>query len=172
MNDRKEKLTFWLTAASYYQKRLPDFILAMYADDCKECTAAELKWAFEQYRRGPQKAFFPLPGALLDLINPAVDENAEANMVPAIIYTAIRKFGYTQRDEAKNFMGSFAWSCVEDFGGWSSLCRSTESETILRAQIRDLAKSKIIREQQRRSDKLPELSVLKKIENTALKEIE
>lgn len=157
MNDEKQKTEFWLNLAAYYRQKIPDPVIKMYVYDTKDTPLGELRGAFEAYRQGPQAAFFPLPAVLKNIINPPVDEFAEANECATKIFEAIRKFGYNESQKAREFMGELAWQCVEGMGGYYHFCTSTNmgNDGMVRAQIRDIAKSKIIRANQGRANQLP-----------------
>lgn len=150
---------FWVMVSAYYQRQLDSHVLQMYAEDCKDVTFEEMKWSFEQWRRGPKGFSMPMPLQLVSLIKPENDPIAEANEVTALIFKAINKFGYNQSQGAREFMGELAWSCVEGFGGWYNLCTNENlgGEATVRAQLRDMAKSKMVRSQQGRSDEKPSL---------------
>jgi len=146
MNNEKEIAKFWLNVSAYYRQTLPDEVLKMYVYDCKTTSMEELRFAFEKYRQTSQAAFFPLPAVLKNIINPPIDPDAEANCVPAIIFESMKRFGQYRGSEAKDHMGELAWQCVNGFGGWGHLCSNNMgSESSVRAQLRDLAKSYLTR---------------------------
>lgn len=149
---------FWVMVSAYYQRQLDSHVLQMYGEDCKDVTFEELKWAFEQWRRGARGGLMPLPMQLVNLIRPEPDLNAEANETAGRIREAISRFGYTQGQAARDFIGEVGWSAVQGFGGWVALCES-QDEPAKWAQIRELAKSKMIRAAQGRTDVVPGLGL-------------
>lgn len=157
-NQEYEKKKFWIMLAGYYQRTLENFVVQMYAEDCRDFTLEEIKWSFEQWRRGPKGSQMPMPMQLIELINPQPDISAEANEIAGRIREAISKFGYTQGQEARAYIGETGWSAVQGFGGWVALCES-QDEPAKWAQIRELAKAKMIRAAQGRTDVVPGLGL-------------
>jgi hypothetical protein len=167
MNNEVELKKFWLTVTAYYRQTVENFVIALYAEDCKDVSLVDLKRAFDSHRKSARGSFMPLPMQLIAIINPEVDENAEANEVPSKIFEAISRFGYNHSQQAREYVGELAWSCVEGFGGWYHLCTSSDlgSESTVRAQLRDAAKSKIIREKNGRALQAPGIGLVPSIEN-------
>lgn len=153
MNEQDLK-RFWINVSLYYQKKLPDEIIKMYVYDCKNIALYDLKKAFEAHRQSKKANFMPLPAVLKNFISPPIDETAEANAIVEKIMECISGFGWTNPEGAEKQMGEMAWSVVNGFGGWRNLCYETISSAT-RAQLRDLAKSKIVRMQQGRGQILP-----------------
>lgn len=147
---------FWVMVSAYYQRQLDSHVVQMYSEDCRNITIAELKSAFEQWRRSAKGTFMPMPMQLVNLIHPEPDLNAEANEVVSKIREAIKKFGYMQTQEARQFMGELAYQTVEGCGGLMAICESND-EPSKWAQVREQAKAKMIRAAQGRSDVVPGL---------------
>lgn len=159
---------FWFNVATYYDRSLNDAVLKMYVYDCKNIPLDHLRKAFEVYRSSPKAAFFPLPAVLKNIIAPPLDEFSEANEVPSKVFDAIKMFGYTQGQKAKEHVGELAWEVVKGFGGWNHLCSSHNigNEGTIRAQMRDMAKSKMIRTAQGRANQLPGAGIKALIPNS------
>ena len=157
MSQEQEKKKFWIKVSAYYQKQLPDHVLLMYADDCKEVSINELAQAFRNYRNSDRAQFFPLPGVLKKYLKETVAVLPEAQEVASKVFEAIRRFGYMRGQEAREFMGELAWECVQAFGGWDTICTSDNigSEASVRAQLRDTAKAKLERAQEGRGGLKP-----------------
>ena len=156
MNNQKELQKFWLMIAKYYQKDISLDVIRIYADHSSRFSIEDMKRGFEMHCESDSAAFFPVPALLIKHIRPRIDEKDEAMEVPGIIFSAITKFGYINGPEARLHMGPLAWSCVQDYGGWNHLCSSPmTNETAVRAQLRELAKSKINRAQAGRSQLKP-----------------
>ena len=143
----KGKLEFWLNVVAYYNKDIPDRVIDLYVHDSINVSLKDLRMAFEKYRNTSQGNFFPLPAQLKLIINPPSDPLDDANEIVARIFRAIRKFGYPNPDEAKHHIGELGWAVVQGMGGWSHLCTSSDLgyQSSVRAQLRDLAKSKLSR---------------------------
>lgn len=133
--------------AEYYQKSLTENQLCMYAEDLSRFEAEEIKLAMYEYRNDPKNRFFPIPAQLIEILEPEVDSSLDAVEVSGRIWQAIGNCGWPNPQGARSLVGEIGWYVVERMGGWKSLCdTATESEGgILRAQIRELAKSAIER---------------------------
>lgn len=153
MNEQNELKKFWLYVSAYYQRALPDPVLRAYCDDCNGVPLDLLNRAFHAHRNGARAEMFPMPATLKNILNPPVDADAEANAVPAAIVNAVQKYGHTNGTAARDAIGEFAWQTVMAFGGWSAVCRM-DFDTSVRAQMRDHAKSNVVRTRQGRAHEL------------------
>lgn len=150
-----ERMKFWFMVTAYYNQPVPDAVLAMYADDCKDVTVDELKWAFEQYRRGPSSAFRPVPGKLLELIHPPVDDDAEAHAVVQRIIHCLAPF--KRADDAREYMGELAWEVVRAMGGWRWFGENPPPNSFVQREMLGMAKAIIVRARQGREHEPPSL---------------
>lgn len=155
MNNEQLIKNFWLNISAYYRQTVPNEVIAMYAYDCKDMTIEELRRAFEMYRSGKQAAFFPLPAVLKNIVRPPFDEDAEANEVVAKILACMKPWKSAQ--DARETMGELAWSVVQGVGGWSYLGSQPPPDSFAQRDMREMAKSKIVRAQQGRADEKPAL---------------
>lgn len=153
---------FWIMLAAYYDRDLSELVLKLYAEHSKDILPVDLQRAWQIWiDRGNSR--FPLPHDLRQCLKPKLDPNVEANEVVSRIFDAIAKHGYTSSNAAHEFMGELAWTVVEAMGGWYHLCTSDNlgSNGTIRAQMRDIAISKIERHKQGLSDVAPALSLHK-----------
>lgn len=98
--------------------------------------------ALKQYGRTTKQKSLPTPAHIEELINPKVNQESEARDAASRIVYAISKFGYTNSNDAKNYIGELGWLVVERFGGWGYLCEKLGAElqlTTMFAQMRDVA---------------------------------
>lgn len=149
---------FWLNVGAYYGRVIPDEVLKMYSFDSRGVTLKQLSQAFEIYRSGQKAEFFPVPAVLKNIINPPIEKNAEANAAAGLIFEAIRKFGqYASNEVVRDFVGELAWSCIQSMGGWFHVCTNPNlgTDSAVRAQIRDMAISKLTRIEQNRDSQKP-----------------
>lgn len=95
---------------------------------------------------------FPVPADFMEILNPPLQDSDEGIEVANRIISAIGKYGYTNPEQAKEFMGDIAWAVVESWGGWQHICENfrCDDEGINRAQLRETAKTMIRRERQGR----------------------
>jgi len=141
----KEVKKIMVGLAEYYQTTLTPGQITMYADDLVDLGLEEIAAAIKRIRQNPTITFFPRPSIIRQEIFGSVKDDAlEAS---SRIVQAMSKFGYTNPEKAKLFIGSVGWRVVERDGGWGSICRNvtTESLPIYKAQWRELAASTIRR---------------------------
>lgn len=132
--------------AEYYQKTLTDNQVRMYAEDLSEFPFEEVSRAMDSYRKNPNNKFFPIPAQLVEIMRPGVDDQSEAVEVSGRIWEAIGKFGRDAPARAKSFVGEVGWHVVQRMGGWAAVCEViAEDGGIFRAQMREIAKSAMIR---------------------------
>lgn len=86
---------------------------------------------------------FPTIARLVKYMKPdAILIEDVSNQVASEIIASISRYGRYNYTEAKKSMSDIAVQVVECFGGWSLICETTQSNLgILRAQLRDIAKS-------------------------------
>lgn len=84
---------------------------------------------------------FPSVRAIIEKLEPTVEPKALAAEAASRIIGAVRKFGYSNPNEAKQYIGELGWAVVERQGSWYSLCTTMrpEQEPTLRAQFERLA---------------------------------
>lgn len=112
-----------ITASFYGRDLLPEAIQMM-ADDLADLPFADVSRAYFTYRRDPKNRAMPLPAQIRAIVDPVPDAEAEGREAVELIKVAIRDFGYTQGEAAKEFMGPVAWAIVQGAGGWMSICQS------------------------------------------------
>lgn len=119
--------------AAYYDKRLTDLQIQMYASDLKRFTFEELMQAWGQWKL--KSAFFPLPGQLTAQMSHELNPTALASKV----WKAISQYGVSRQKEAKAYLGEAVWRRLEQAGGWEDLCSVQISQRAsFIAQMRDL----------------------------------
>jgi hypothetical protein len=154
MNEEAIK-KFWVAVAAYYRQQIPLETIRLYAFDCRDITLEDLRTAFEIHRTGKKAEFFPIPAVLKNLVRPPFDEEAEANEVVSKILACMKPWKSSQ--EAREQMGELAWSVVQGVGGWSYLGSQPPPDSFAQRDMREMAKSKIVRAQQGRANELPAL---------------
>lgn len=60
---------------------------------------------------------YPQPASFLEALEP--DHAALAHKINC----AVSKFGYTDGQGAKEYLGADAWAAVRNMGGWATVCR-------------------------------------------------
>jgi hypothetical protein len=92
------------------------------------------------YRLDKKNRTWPRIGDLRAYADPSpIDSREQASEIAQKCFGAIRKFGWTKSQEAREFIGEEGWEVIQRRGGWQAHCESTlEREVpILTAQFRD-----------------------------------
>lgn len=166
-----------LGLAEYYDKTLSENQLSMFVEDLSELDFDQLQFAIRKYRQDPLNVFFPLPAKLIAIITPVLNEKDEAQEVANLIITAVSKYGYTNPEQARKFMGDLAWETVIKMSGWKHICETLtiENEGMIRAQIRGMAEvvsKKAKRGELDQTPQLPQSSEVRKLIGSVFKEME
>jgi hypothetical protein len=148
-----------IITAAYYQLKLDPQVIPMYAEDLRDLPLSEVLQAYKIWRRNPKHFRFPLPGQIRNIVRPEVNPENEAREAASRIVSAMTKFGYSNSNQAKLYMGSIAWRVVELQGGWSHLCQTvmTDELPIYQAQWRQLAETVYYKYEQGRESEIPQL---------------
>jgi len=135
-----------ILTANYYQRTLNQPVLEMYLEDLEGHDEEKVVRAYKAYRKDPKNKTFPLPAQIIDIMNPQVSVDAQAQEIAGRITESISRFGYVGGAKAKEFIGEIGWSVVQRFGGWAEICRdhgvSIQPGQFF-AQSRDMIKAKI-----------------------------
>lgn len=138
--------TEYVFLAAYYQQRIDDGALNLYASDLNDLALGEVLDAMSRLRRQPGRRTYPLPSDIREAVAPQEGSLlSQANDIAGRISAAIGRYGYTQADRAKSFVGDLGWLVICRMGGWRSLCNSLLSADMgtFRAQCRDLARAQL-----------------------------
>lgn len=133
--------------ASYYGKVLSDEVLKMYEHDLKNYPEDLCLQILNSWRLAHKE--FPLPVNIINKINELQkDPLLDAGLIAARITGAVRKFGYANPKDAKEFIGAHGWYLVQQKGGWTFICENlglnlniTTFEAQNRNQLESLVKS-------------------------------
>lgn len=139
---RAEYMKTIAALGAFYDKPLSAQQITMYAEHLMVLSPEELSFAIKKYQSDPENKFYPLPAILVSMVKPK--ENSELDIgreVAGRIIQAVSKHGYTNPNQAKEFIGELGWKVVERQGGWVTLCSEMNDQTkgIMQAQMRDLA---------------------------------
>ena len=144
---------------AYYQITLDDYILDMYASDLKDFSSADISNAFSTLRKDPKVSRFPMPAKIISVLSPKTTDLDNSNEVAQRIFGAVKKFGWSNREDAKTYIGDLGWKVVDMTGGWGQLCETLNDRMIptLTAQYRDLAKGLMTKARAGQLDRPPEI---------------
>lgn len=114
-----------IATSAYYQLKLDPQVIPMYAEDLSDLSLPSVIQAYKSWRTNPKNFRFPLPGQIRNIVCPDVNPEDQGRDAAARIVSALSKFGYTNSNEAKLYIGSLGWKVVERQGGWAALCERT-----------------------------------------------
>jgi len=128
--------------ADLYGRSFGEEATRLFLDGLSDLEPDQVVLAIKQYSRLESSKSFPSIGQIRALVVPAESEDSLAREVAELIPKAIRRFGYTNPDKAKEYLGELAWKVVESSGGWRVLCELTNEEDLptLKSQWREYAK--------------------------------
>jgi len=119
--------------------------------------------------------YFPSIAEIRHRANPSegITDEVIANDTVSKVIQAMSKFGYTNSDKAKEFIGELGWELVTREGGWENVCRNVELDQlpIYRAQWRELIKAIILQAPNKKETKTIEAIKKMAIEHGAIKSI-
>ena len=146
MSAKEIKKAIVLTYFFYTQKEMDDSALALYLNSLMGhgLTERQLVWALEKHRLDPQARFFPKPAELIAILKPMETEEDLARDAAARVMGSVSRFGYTNPEEARQYIGELGWEAVlRMFGSWQNLCQNLMPKEVpsIQAQLRDLCKS-------------------------------
>jgi hypothetical protein len=140
-----------LQNAGFYDAPMSESKLKLFASELAAIPLQELEKAFSIFRNEPGRRLLPMPADIKKILS-AGEMSGDYIAIEAAskIVEAMSKFGWTNPEKAKEFMGAIAWEVVKREGGWAALCERTNNDDlpILRAQLRELAKVVAIRQKQ------------------------
>lgn len=128
--------------AAYYDRKLTDDQVQMYAEDLQDMPLEMLAAAVKQYRNNPRNNDFPRPARLRQEVAPQDTPEDSARVSEAEIWEAVASCGQYQSDRARHRLGGLAWEGVSRFGGWLRVCEAAnEHGSTFRAQMRNTLES-------------------------------
>jgi hypothetical protein len=161
--------------AAYYDRKLSDDQVGMYAEDLADLTLEELGEAVRRYRRNPKNVGFPLPARLRQEIAPQDTPEDSARLAESEIWETVGRVGYARGEDAERRLGGLAWEGVRRFGGWVRVCEAAnENPTAFRAQMRSVLESVYRRAQSGRLEErvaLPEPDNVRRLALGAFKQL-
>lgn len=132
--------------ASYYNVVIKPEVLMMYADDLSDLPEQEVIQAYQTYRRNPKNRTMPLPAMIRDIVSPEIDSDTFAISTAARVLEAVSKYGWSNSQDAKTYIGELGWAGVNRFGGWQNVCENLGRNIQtgqFQAQLREILKSEI-----------------------------
>lgn len=114
---------------------------------------------------------FPYPSDIRAKVMPEINDNDQAVDAVNRIISAVSKYGYNNKDKAREYIGELGFETVTRFGGWVNFCQTLtkENEGVFRAQLKELAKvlcKKSLRNELEHAPALPTSEIKNLITNT------
>lgn len=174
IDERKMVQKILVTMADFYSRKISADAISLISDALSDLDGQQVITALKKYMTGADSKFFPLPGQIRAMISPEASGDQLALEAANKIIEAMGKFGWTNPEKAREFMGPLAWEVVVRDGGWVSLCERTKNDDlpILRAQWRELAKVVSVRQKQAEQAALGDSSGHKRLVGEQTKAIE
>lgn len=153
--ERSQVVKIFVTLSEIYNRQFSRDALALMADALMDLDGPSVIKALSGYLNDSGSRGFPLPGQVRALVSPQASNDQLALEAANKIIEAMARFGWTNPEKAREFMGPIAWQVVIQDGGWVNLCERTKNDDlpILRAQWRQLAGVVAIRQKQKESFK-------------------
>lgn len=150
------------TVAKIYGHTLDNDVLAINVRILNKYPFAAVMGALQQVAEDPRvnkSNLLPIAHHVRQRLEPKLDDRDEAMEAASRAIAALSKFGYTNPDRAKEFIGELGWEAIRLMGGWTRLCETTtpDQNEILRAQLRDLCVSVSKKSRAGLSDTPPQL---------------
>jgi hypothetical protein len=144
LNKKLELSKVIKSVASIYNKSLDIGAIEMMIDLFEGYELEKIKSAYKHFMSTAKASHFPMPGQIIEILNPSLSTEAKANQIARMIPEAILKFGYPNPTEAKAYIGEIGWQIVQSKGGWFDVCNyhgDVWDAGTFHAQARDSAKA-------------------------------
>lgn len=140
--ERENLIGALLVLSEACQRNISKELLSAYIENIKPHYVEASKFLRLKLRevRGPNS--FPSIAEILEGIGlKKVEAKDEAREASTRIVDAVSRFGHTNHDLAKKYIGELGWLVVQRQGGWVSLCDllTYDNMPTLQAQWRELA---------------------------------
>jgi len=166
ISERNEIALILTNLAEYFGRNISRAVVMMMVDDLEVYPMEQIQAAIKKYRQNPKNRAFPLPAQLIDTMSPELNSKNEAVESAAQVIQAVSKFGWSNPEMAKEYLGQLAWRIVERFGGWRYVCENlgvSISVGTFQAQARDLAIATIERSEMGLDNMSPQIKQSKEV---------
>lgn len=145
--ERKTVQRHLLVLSELYGRQLSTGAIILMSDALHDLDCQKVIAALTRYAADPTSRSFPLPGQIRHLVAPNPSDTENALEAVNRIIEGMAKYGWTQPDRAKQFIGDLGWLVVQREGGWQRVCETSNNDNLptLKAQWRELAKALTVR---------------------------
>lgn len=134
---RAQIMALFVALGEFYRIDVKRHHAEMYAKAVEDLSPDQISRAMEQVQRTSK--FFPMPSEIRELaLGSPKDEALEA---ASRIIEAVSRYGWTNPERARSFIGELGWLVVERDGGWTRVCETltNQNQATVKAQYRELA---------------------------------
>lgn len=141
-----EKLLLDL-AMIYRDEKVTRQHIRLWATILNDFSIEEIQKCAYAYIKDPENTWFPIPiTKLMTYLEESVDPKDEAKLIADRVICAVSKYGYTNGNQAREYIGDIGWEAVTEKYYWAYLCEnlnSTLDEGTYYAQLRDSITAKL-----------------------------
>lgn len=126
-----------------YDKPPKPAMLSMVLDALDDLPAFQVDAFLADWIKTSKLGRLPYPAEIRAGVKPQDDDESSARLAAMRMIGAIRKYGWTDPEGAKAYVGEVGWALVRTLGGWSRFCEAMHDRDIpnLTAQYREACRS-------------------------------
>lgn len=127
--------------AEVFGTTLSESRLNAYAELLCEFPIAEVERGIKLLLCNPEVKFFPLPAVIRDAVERKMGVPDATQELLSRAISAVTRFGWSDPEGAKVFVGPIVWGALPGVTGWEEFCRAGDEGALpimaARAQLRD-----------------------------------
>jgi hypothetical protein len=134
----------WLAVAQMFSRELNQVALKMLLDSVSDLDCNKVCESLDKWVRTSKLGRHPYPAEIREMVNPTLDSDSKGKLAASRVVEAVSRFGYSNQDDARKFIGELGWDAVRRFGGWQYVCENlgaTIQLSTFQAQVRDICTS-------------------------------
>lgn len=143
-NERMKVGEYWLALAQMYGKDFSKMTLKISLDSVNDLNFQDVINFLSEWPKTTKSQRAPFPSEIRENILKKASVDSIANESATRIRLAIKKYGWPDPENARNYIGEIGWSVVERCGGWEYVCENHGVDLnplTFHAQARDIAKA-------------------------------
>lgn len=146
LEQRKNFGNEYVLTCKFFDKDISIEIVKLVVYDLQDLDFQACFNALSVFRKSAKNQFWPKSADIRKLASPELSDESKAEQAAVKIVEAIKKYGWSQPEQARAHMGELAWNVVLSKGGWLAVCENHGCEWdagTFHAQARQIAKSTI-----------------------------